>query len=207
MWRPFFVFFTHLFDTIIPPKASALTVRTLTLAQLHTLMRTEVERGMLPYHNEHVRALVWEIKYRKNQKALALAGQLLGEAVLSLTEEELGTPLLIPIPMHSKRKKKRGHNQTELLAEALLPHTQNTVLYAPYALYKEKYTPPQQTLSKHARLKNIKNSMRARDNAEVRGRTCIVLDDVTTTGATFTEATRALKSAGAAKVLYVALAG
>ena len=70
----------------------------------------------------------------------------------------------------------------------------------------KKHTLPQQGLERHNRLKNLKNSMTVSDPAKVKGRVCIVVDDVTTTGASFAEAKRALREAGAAEVCCIALA-
>ena len=77
--------------------------------------------------------------------------------------------------------------------------------YAPQALKRTKLTAEQQKLDRARRLKNVKGSMEA-DPAVVAGRVCVVVDDVTTTGATLTEAKRALKEAGALRVHTVALA-
>ncbi|MBX4189617.1 hypothetical protein KW785_03450 [Candidatus Parcubacteria bacterium] len=83
----------------------------------------------------------------------------------------------------------------------------NLLDYAPHLLRKEKHTESQtKTANKRERLTNIDHSMRVVTPSAVEGRSIILLDDVTTTGATFKDARRALKEAGARKVLCVALA-
>ncbi len=162
--------------------------------------------GMLPYHDPRVTALVWELKYRANKKALSLASEFLSESIASIAgEEELGKVLLLPIPMHATRLHRRGHNQTELLCGATLPYIKEYAEYAPRALARMVDTLPQQGLERALRLKNVKNSMVA-STAVVADRVCIVVDDVMTTGATLEEARRALRSAGARRVHLVALA-
>ncbi len=171
---------------------------------LEELLALQTAEG-LPYSHESVRALVWEIKYYANRRAAALAGELLAEELLAIASEELGRPLLVPVPMHKARKRLRGHNQTELLCKSALAHINSALEYTPQALIRICATPEQQKLSRAQRLKNIKNSMQA-DPAKVAGRVCVVVDDVATTGATLAEATRALVAAGAARVHTIALA-
>jgi competence protein ComFC len=159
----------------------------------------------LPYHDPRVQALVWELKYRASRRARALAGEFLAETLLALAAEELGRPLLVPVPMHPVRRRARGHNQTELLCKAALKSLGGALEYAPQALKRIKDTPTQQGLERSKRLQNVKNSMQG-ERAAVRGRVCVVVDDVTTTGATLEECKRALKQAGARRVHLVALA-
>ena len=194
----------HLRDAIIPPRPTELIVRRLTLEELIDIPR--MLHGALPYHDERVRALVWEIKYYANRRALSLCGTLLAEAFMELAQESVERILLIPIPMHKARRRERGHNQTELLAKAALAETGNIFEYVPRALVRSKNTVPQQGLPQSKRRTNVTGSMVVPNKDLVRGRVCLVLDDVSTTGATFAEAERALKKAGAQSVLTVALA-
>jgi ComF family protein len=191
-----------LFDLVAPPRKSERLVRGLNVDTLHVL--ASPTSGALPYHDPRVTALVWEVKYRGNAQAAALAGEFLAEQLLALAGEELGKPLLVPVPMHPARRQKRGHNQTELLCKALMSYASDAADYAPEALARVKETAPQQGLERHKRLHNVRGSMEAQDF--VNGRVCIVIDDVTTTGATLDEARRALLKAGARRVHYLTLA-
>jgi ComF family protein len=148
---------------------------------------------------------MWELKYYRNGRAAAFGSEILSDLLLDCAQEALGTPLLIPIPMHESRRKERGFNQTEVLCARTLKHTDEFFTYSPDALVRMRNTPRQQGLTREARLRNIEGSMWA-DAKAVRGRTCVVVDDVTTTGATFAEAKRALLAEGASSVLCVALA-
>jgi ComF family protein len=209
-------FFTILFDAVVPPRRSDMLVRTLTLKDLHDLSQEDSlpalpaqagQAGTLPYHNKHIRALIWEIKYRKNAHALNLAGEYLTEAVLGALADEVGIALLIPVPMHKKRRRERGHNQCETLCESLLAHFYDRELleYRKDALVRTRHTLPQQALPQQKRLHNVAHSMQA--NAKVvSGRVCFIIDDVSTTGATLKEAQRALKKAGARQVFCLPLA-
>ena len=201
--------FTELFDLVVPPRATERMVRQLTLEQLQSLhieISTFQPEGLLAYHDPRVQALVWELKYHGTAGARALAGAHLADTLLAVAAEELGTPLLVPVPMHKARRRERGHNQTELLCEATLVHLENTFQYAPKALHRTVDTKTQQGLPRAERLTNVKHSMQVVYPELVEGRVCIVVDDVTTTGATLAEAKRALRAAGARTVHTVALA-
>ncbi|MBY0473098.1 hypothetical protein K2Q00_02315 [Patescibacteria group bacterium] len=197
---------THILDSIAPPRTTDRIVRTLTIEELHTLTLRGDKSGSLPYHDERVRALVWELKYFANTRAAMLAGALLSDILIGIASESLGTPLLIPIPMHAARRRERGHNQTEVLCEAALVHAKEFFEYKPRVLARVKATPQQQGLHKSEREKNLTNAMKIISKKDIEGRMCVVVDDVSTTGATFAEATRALREAGAREIICIALA-
>ena len=207
-------FFAAVLDLIIPPRRTELILRALTIETLQAL-RLEISASRniapLPYHDPRITALVWELKYHGSPRAAELGGVLLAEELLALAAEELGRPILIPIPIHPNRHRERGFNQTELLCMHAMRALsavggQKVFEYAPQALARIKNTPRQQGLERAKRLHNLKGSMRAAGPDRIAGRICVVLDDVTTTGATFAEARRALKAAGTLRVHCVALA-
>lgn len=200
MWRDLLL---DVVDILIPPRETEVLVRSLTLDELLSIQTEEA----LPYHDERVRALVWELKYYANKHAAELAGALLAEELLAIAQEELGKPLLIPIPMHPVRRRQRGHNQTELLCKAALKVLGPGIFdYAPDVLIRTTNTTQQQGLERMKRLQNVKDSMHVMQPNVINGRVCVVIDDVTTTGATFAEAKRALKQAKARRIHCVALA-
>ena len=221
MQKTIYTVFYFLAGLFAPPRETEAELEALTLEKLQALARYD---GTLPYHERAVRALVWELKYRARSRARELGGAYLADLLLAEAEEHIGTMLLIPMPMHEARRKQRGHNQTELLCESALkalgygkPAHKNSLgaaedffggrfSYSPHTLVRVKNTKTQQGLERSERLKNVRDSMQVIHPEQVKGRTCIVVDDVTTTGATFAEARRALKAAGASEVRLVALA-
>jgi ComF family protein len=190
-------------DLLLPPRKTERAVRSLRVESLSVLATGE---GVLPYHEPSVTALVWELKYRKNAHALSLAGELLAERALAIAEELLTKPILIPVPMHTSRRKHRGYNQTESLCEAIMKVSGNSFEYTPSALTRVRNTVPQQGLPRHRRLKNMLGAMEATQPELIRGKTCIVVDDVSTTGATVHETKRALLEADAREVYILTLA-
>jgi predicted amidophosphoribosyltransferase len=192
----------YIFDLLFPPRASDSAVRLLTEEMLQTISNG----GSLPYADKRVQALVWELKYYASPHALHLAAGVLGERILAIASDELGKPLLVAVPMHKTRLKQRTHDHTEVLCKATLLYAGNSVTYIPGVLERIVDTPTQQGLPRAKRLTNVAHSMRATSPSAVAGRVCIVVDDVTTTGATLEEAKRALLEAGASTVHTLALA-
>lgn len=166
--------------------------------------------ALFAYHDERVQSLVWELKYRKNGRVAASLASLLYDVLRTeladrVLFENFTDPLLIPVPMSETRRRGRGWNQTEVLSlEVKKLDTENILEYRPDILRKVRHTESQTLREKKERMTNVQGSMEA--DAEVRGRNVILLDDVTTTGATFTEAKRKLRESGASKILCVALA-
>lgn len=105
--------------------------------------------------------------------------------------------LVIPIPLHHEREKKRGYNQSALLVEAFSRHFHLDSDMT--ALRRIKHTTPQVGLNATARQVNVQNAFWA-DAHRVAGKRILLVDDVFTTGATMFAAANALRCAGAADV-------
>ena len=104
---------------------------------------------------------------------------------------------LVYIPMTEKAKKKRGYNQSLILAEKLSGLINVPVLHA---VKKVKETERQATLSRAERLKNLDNAFRVVDKKSVKDKNILIIDDVSTTGATAQIIANRLKNAGAKTV-------
>jgi ComF family protein len=105
---------------------------------------------------------------------------------------------IIPAPLGRKRFKKRGYNQAELLAHEM--EKQLGILCRTDVLHKKRDTPQQSKLSKYQRQKNLDGTFFVKKPSAIRGRTVLLVDDVSTTGATLRECARTLKDAGARRV-------
>ena len=125
-------FFADIIDFVLPPRPTERVVRSLDIEILQSLGGEEP----MPYHDPRVTALVWELKYHGTRRSAALAGEYMAEILLAAASEELGVPLLIPVPMHAARLRERGHNQTELLCKESMTHIGNALEYAPKALIR-----------------------------------------------------------------------
>jgi ComF family protein len=109
--------------------------------------------------------------------------------------------LLIPIPLGSKRRRKRGYNQSEHIAWAL--GGERGMLVGPDRLTRVRETQTQSALTPEGRLANVRGAFRA---TGVASRRVVLVDDVFTTGATLVAAASALGSAGATRVDAVTFA-
>lgn len=103
--------------------------------------------------------------------------------------------MLVPVPTDPKRERRRGFNQSRLLAERM---AQETGMPCVDAIQRIRPSLPQSSLSGSKRKANVEGCMRA--SAIVRGESVLLIDDVYTTGSTAAEAARALREAGAQHV-------
>lgn len=171
------------------------------------------------YRDPSVREMIWELKYKGNRNiahkfAEILADILRAELAERILFEKFTNPLLIPMPVSDKRRRERGWNQIEIICEEIMnllaPQSLGDVgfEYSPKILIKHIHTDSQARThaTKRERLENLSGSMSVQDSEKIRGRNIILLDDVTTTGSTFTEAKRVLKDSGARKILCVSIA-
>jgi len=168
-------------------------------------------RGLTPFaagaslgpYDGALRVAVHELKYRARRR---VAGRL-AETLLELPrvrEVLAGAGAMVPVPLHPRRKRTRGFNQSELLAEELGGRV--GVRTAACALVRRKDTPPQTGLSAAARRKNVAGAFAVRHVSQVAGRTVVLVDDVLTTGATAAACARALLGAGAREVRLLTVA-
>ncbi|MCY4402092.1 MAG: ComF family protein [Candidatus Poribacteria bacterium] len=111
---------------------------------------------------------------------------------------------ILPIPIHKKRLRERGFNQTTLLAEHISKKSNNPILRD--ALIREKNTSPQSGLDREARQTNIIGAFSLRKSEAICNRKILVLDDVFTTGATVREAVKVLWNADPIEVDVLTLA-
>jgi ComF family protein len=134
---------------------------------------------------------VHTFKYRGQRRLAPLLGGLMVE---HLRQRPLRTDLVVPVPLATRRRKERGYNQAELLAEhvaaAMDGQLRTDVL-------RRQERPPQQGLSAHERLANLSGALSA--HGDIAGRV-ILVDDVATTGATLAACAEALLAAGAQDV-------
>lgn len=160
------------------------------------------------YGNRLVRHAIRQFKYYRRSEAvrtLARTGtpfvqEFLGDVLQSTNVHQF---ILVPIPEHPHKLRIKGFNQSVLLAKwwsDALPESRVEQL-----LEKVVFTMPQAKLNRTARLHNVRDTMHATRILDPHP-IYLIVDDVTTTGATFTEARRALRDAGAKKIFSIALA-
>lgn len=168
-------------------------------------------RGLQPFaagaslgpYEGGLRTAIHELKYRGRRRvARRLADALLGDARASALLCQ--ADVLVPVPLHPRRRRERGFNQAELLAFELGRRTGLPV--AGNALVRRKDTAPQTGLSAARRRQNVAGAFSVRRRVRIAGRVVVLVDDVLTTGATALACARALQDAAAGEVRLLAVA-
>lgn len=128
-----------------------------------------------------VQHLIHELKYKGNSDAGVFLGQELGK---TLKEAPLfqGLDYLIPVPLHPKREKERGYNQSAMIAQGLSEVTGIPV--GEDFLIRSVNTATQTHKSKEDRWKNVKDIFALHHGDRLEGKYVLLIDDVLTTGAT-----------------------
>ena len=128
-----------------------------------------------------VQHLIHELKYKGNKEAGVFLGQQLGETIKDAPLFQ-GIDYLIPVPLHPKRERQRGYNQSLMIAKGI-----NEVTGIPIGdkyLIRAVNTATQTKKSAEERYKNVKDIFEVRFPEELEGKHVLLIDDVLTTGAT-----------------------
>lgn len=155
-----------------------------------------------------MKKLLYQFKYRPYLSDLtSLLSTFLYEGLIQKEQFHLLTqdkPILVPIPLSADRYRQRGYNQAQLLAQSLGKKLRIPVKDL---LFRTRTTVSQTGLKRDERQKNIKEAFTLQKGIVIeQGTTVLLVDDVVTSGATFNEAAKILKKAGAASVWGIALA-
>lgn len=142
--------------------------------------------------------LLQSFKFNANLALVDLFADALAERVRSSGPPSLTPRLIVPLPLAPKRLAARGFNQAALIATRVARGLQLPIERAPLLRIRE--TPPQAGLARDARRKNVKGAFACDQGVDLSGVSIAIVDDVMTTGATLSEAARALKAAGASRV-------
>jgi len=112
--------------------------------------------------------------------------------------------MVIPIPIHKKRKQMRGYNQSELIIKEL--SKQLNFKFDSNLLYKKNNVIEQSKLNKSERIRNVRNVYAIKDKSKLEGKELLLFDDIYTTGATVNECSKILIKNGAKKVDVLTIA-
>jgi len=149
--------------------------------------------------------LLHRLKYAADTQALPVLAVVIEPFVFaSLHDFQPESDRIVPVPLFPVRLKKRGLNQSLLLARIFFPEAGEALLVD--ALIRTRNTPPQTTLDGAARRKNLRAAFAVRYPEAVCGRRIFLVDDVLTTGTTVAECSKALLAAGAVEICVVTVA-
>jgi ComF family protein len=152
-----------------------------------------------PYDNATLKLLVHQLKFRSARLAARPLADLIARYLENITLDLDGF-MLIPLPLHWRRKNERGFNQAEEIARCLTDRVPLKIRTD--VLVRSRYTEPQTgTGSVAKRRENVLGCFSVVKPTDVLRKNIILLDDVATSGATLGEAARALRTAGARKII------
>jgi ComF family protein len=124
--------------------------------------------------------------------------------MISALPAGIDVDLIMPVPLHPARLRGREFNQSLLLADQLARHLSRPVSAS--HLIRVLATDPQTTLSRHERLRNLRQAFEVRNPEAIAGQRILLVDDVFTTGTTLNECAKTVLKADAASVCVLTLA-
>lgn len=165
------------------------------------------------YRNKTVREIIHRIKYKRTRKLCDILTPFMLDTILEELEDKrlfknFIDPIMIPIPLSRGRYCARGFNQSELIVRSLEHEDGGRNFIVRTDILTKVHETEHQTKLKtrNERLSNLKNSFKVCKPSDIKKRNIILIDDVTTTGATLEEARRVLLRAGARQVEAFTLA-
>lgn len=157
------------------------------------------------HFDETIQNVIHALKYNKHFSIGPFLGKKIAQKEKAL-DLDFNDSLLVPVPLHAKRLKERGFNQSERIAQGIMKHNDEANLVS--CLKRIVYTQNQAMLSREERLKNVFNAFLfdAKYEGKISGKKIYLIDDVLTTGATMTECCKALLKAGATTIIGLTIA-
>lgn len=148
-----------------------------------------------------IKKVIHLLKYENVRHCAKPLGYLLANRIKDI-KEVWNSDCIIPVPLHKKRLKERGYNQAEELANILSKEINKPLDKS--ILIRVKDTPPQATLKMSERITNPKGAFETTTSTKFK--TCILVDDVITTGSTMSECALKLRQAGFRHIYALAVA-
>ena len=157
----------------------------------------------LAVHHEPLKTLILHLKYHKRW---TLGGELAGRLLRKQSVRELleESDAVVAVPLHWRKRLARGYNQSGLIARELAKRVNGVKVIAPVRRVRDTESQTRLT-SQSARRENIKGAFKLVDAPAVEGRRIVIVDDVTTSGATIQEVARAVLAGKPASISAVAV--
>ena len=156
-----------------------------------------------------LRELIHLLKYDQVRPAASVLGRMLAEAIEDLQPWfGAGAVLVVPVPLHPRKLRQRGFNQSKVIAQSALKilHSGDRLRLDANLLERRRETQSQIGLSRHQRRENMRGAFAVSRPGAAAGHEILLVDDVFTTGTTASECARVLRRAGALRV-FVATVG
>ncbi|MCF7906380.1 hypothetical protein K9L04_00415 [Patescibacteria group bacterium] len=163
------------------------------------------------FNYKDIKNLIKDMKYNGFYDICRFFGEILADFYIKYNINsyfESSNILLIPVPMHRKRLRKRGYNQTFKISESFSYKTKINIYDK--ILFRTKNTIKQATLSEKERKENLKGvfdcNLKNLSNIDIKNSVVLLLDDVITTGSTLSECSICLRKYGFEKIYIIAIA-
>jgi ComF family protein len=161
-------------------------------------------------YDAELRTLLHLLKYERMEGLAGRLGALAAEEVLHMPDLPVELTL-VPVPLYRGKRRERGFNQAELLAEAMMAAMRRRrptmrMRLAAGALERRRATESQAGLTPHQRRENVRGAFFVVRPADALDRDVLLIDDIYTTGATARACAQALRRAGAASVRVATVA-
>lgn len=150
-----------------------------------------------------VQELVHRFKYGGKMHLARPLGLLTARALAGFAREAV-PDCIVPVPLHNRRLRERGFNQSQLLGRMLAKRW--SIPLSVNNLRRIRWTEPQVGLSSSERERNVRGAFAIADPSRIREKRVLLVDDVYTTGSTVAECARTLARAGAAEVFVITVA-
>ncbi len=154
-------------------------------------------------YSSPLKEIIHHYKFNKNAYLSRIFADLVLKA-MNLKKRYGNIDAIIAVPLHRKRKKKRGFNQSYLIALQIGKRLHIQV--EKRVLFRLKNSVPQMDLPANKRERNVKGAFEVKNVQKIRGKKILLIDDVMTTGATVNECARVLKRAGSKDVAVLTIA-
>lgn len=148
------------------------------------------------------RNILHSLKYRKNKELAEEIGVWYGEEIKEYLPRDID--IIVPVPLHPKKQKIRGYNQSEAFAVGLEKST--GIMVEKSSLKRVEHTSSQTQKSRHDRVDSVSRAFRIEKNANLHAKRVLLVDDVITTGATIETCYHLLKEAGTERVDILTIA-
>lgn len=153
-------------------------------------------------YNLPVSGAIVRLKFEEDRLPVQQLGTVMAAKFKACRLQEL-FDVMVPVPVSARTAKRRGYNQSFLLAEQL---QRQTGMPMAVALQKPVETPPQMSLGRKERKSNVLGAYSVCLPQAVQGRRVLLIDDIITTGSTVNECAKTLLQAGAASCGALCLA-
>ena len=153
------------------------------------------------YYSKELQKIIRGLKYHKQRELAYYLAKFMYEYFLEVNNSNNTEFCLVPVPLHKNRIKKRKYNHMELVCEEF---SKLSGFETNFGLIKRiKDTKPQYKLSRKERLINLDGAFEI-NSSQIPDKPVLILDDICTTGSTFEEMIKALRSAGVSNIVCFA---